>query len=105
MGNANGIDRIPINVRSGNLPNLLLSGPPCCDKMTTIVALARQTLGHELRNTGLVLNASDDRFIDTVRNEIKQFLQTKVTLPHGHHKIVILDEADYMTPAAQHAMR
>ena len=40
-----------------------------------------------------------------VRNKIKMFAQKKVTLPPGRHKIVILDEADSMTAAAQQAMR
>ena len=51
----------------------------------------------------LELNASDDRGIDVVRNRIKAFAQKKVTLPHGRHKIVVLDEADSMTDAAQQA--
>lgn len=69
------------------------------------MALARQTLGNQLRNAVLELNASDDRGIDTVRTKIKMFAQTKVTLPPGRHKIVLLDEADSMTPAAQQALR
>ena len=51
------------------------------------------------------LNASNERGIDVVRNRIKMFAQQKVTLPRGRHKIVILDEADAMTEAAQQALR
>jgi replication factor C subunit 2/4 len=51
------------------------------------------------------LNASSERGIDVVRNKIKTFAQTKVTLPKGRHKIVILDEADSMTEGAQQALR
>jgi len=51
------------------------------------------------------LNASDDRGIDVVREKIKGFAQQKVTLPPGKLKIIILDEADSMTTAAQQAMR
>lgn len=43
--------------------------------------------------------------IDVVRNNIKMFSRKKVTLPPGRHKIVILDEVDSMTPAAQQALR
>lgn len=43
--------------------------------------------------------------IDVVRNKIKAFAQKKVTLPPGRHKIIILDEADSMTPGAQQALR
>ena len=53
----------------------------------------------------LELNASNERGIDVVRNRIKMFAQKKVTLPPGRHKIVILDEADSMTTAAQEALR
>jgi replication factor C subunit 2/4 len=51
------------------------------------------------------LNASVDSGIDVVRNKIKAFAQKKVTLPPGRHKIIILDEADSMTPGAQQALR
>jgi len=49
--------------------------------------------------------ASDARGIDVVRNKIKMFAQKKVTLPPGRHKLIILDEADSMTGAAQQALR
>lgn len=51
------------------------------------------------------LNASNERGIDTVRHRIKLFAQTQVSLEAGKHKIVILDEADSMTEAAQQALR
>jgi replication factor C subunit 2/4 len=56
--------------------------------------------------TGCIeLNASDDRGIDVVREKIKGFAQQKVTLPENKMKIIILDEADSMTGAAQQALR
>ena len=51
------------------------------------------------------MNASNERGIDVVRNKIKMFAQTKVTLGSGKHKIIILDEADSMTEGAQQALR
>ena len=45
------------------------------------------------------------RGIDIVREKVKMFAQKKVSLPQGFHKIVLLDEADSMTPAAQQALR
>ena len=45
------------------------------------------------------------RGIDVVREKVKMFAQKKVSLPQGFHKIVLLDEADSMTPAAQQALR
>jgi replication factor C subunit 2/4 len=62
--------------------------------------LINDTLFH-IQNAVLELNASDARGIDIVRNKIKMFAQKKVTLPPGKHKIIILDEADSMTSAAQ----
>ena len=58
-------------------------------------------LGDAFGSAVLELNASNDRGIDVVRNRIKMFAQKKCTLPHGKHKIIILDEADSMTEGAQ----
>lgn len=62
-------------------------------------------MGPNYREAVLELNASNERGIDVVRNKIKAFAQTKVTLSSGKHKIIILDEADAMTEGAQQALR
>lgn len=105
LGNENVITRLRVVAANGNMPNLMLSGPPGSGKTTTVLALAREMLGSHFKNAVLELNASDDRGIDTVRTKIKMFAQTKVSLPPGRHKIVLLDEADSMTAGAQQALR
>lgn len=84
---------------------MLLTGPPGCGKTTSVLALAREVLGPLFSNATLELNASDDRGIDVVREKIKSFATKKVNLGEGRHKVVILDEADSMTDAAQQTLR
>ena len=106
VGNEPAMDRLRGLAATGSMPNLILAGPPGCGKTTSVLALARALLGEEyVKNGVLEMNASDDRGIDVVRGKIKQFAQQKVTLPEGRQKLVILDEADSMTEAAQQAMR
>ncbi|KAK6935337.1 ATPase, AAA-type, core [Dillenia turbinata] len=94
VGNEDAVSRLKVIARDGNMPNLILSGPPGTGKTTSILALAHELLGANYREAVLELNASDDRGIDVVRNKIKMFAQKKVTLPPGCHKVIILDEAD-----------
>jgi len=105
VGNVDAVARLKVIAEEGNVPNLILAGPPGTGKTTSILAMARQLLGANIKEAVLELNASDDRGIDVVRNKIKMFAQKKVTLPPGRHKIVILDEADSMTSGAQQALR
>ncbi len=105
VGNTEAVSRLAAIAQVGNLPNIILSGPPGIGKTTSIMCLAREMLGESYKNAVLELNASDARGIDVVRNKIKMFAQKKVTLPPGRHKIIILDEADSMTSAAQQALR
>lgn len=105
VGNQEAVSRLSAIAQTGNLPNIILSGPPGIGKTTSILCLAREMLGDVYKNAVLELNASDARGIDVVRNKIKMFAQKKVTLPPGRHKIIILDEADSMTAAAQQALR
>ncbi|KAI1431970.1 P-loop containing nucleoside triphosphate hydrolase protein [Xylaria sp. CBS 124048] len=102
-------------VDSNRLPHLLLYGPPGTGKTSTILALARRIYGQEnMRQMVLELNASDDRGIDVVREQIKTFASTKQIFTMGGasrtggvagFKLIILDEADAMTNTAQMALR
>ena len=101
------VSRLQAIAHVGNLPNIILAGPPGIGKTTSVLCLAREMLGSDdcYKNAVLELNASDARGIDVVRNKIKMFAQKKVTLPPGRHKLIILDEADSMTTSAQQALR
>jgi len=77
-------------VKSGQIPNMLLSGPPGIGKTTVAKALC-----HELGVDYYIINGSDEgRFLDTVRNNAKNFASTVSLSSDAKHKIIIIDEAD-----------
>jgi len=74
----------------GEVPNLLLAGPPGVGKTTVAKALC-----HELGVDYYVINGSDEgRFLDTVRNQAKNFASTVSLSSDARHKVIIIDEAD-----------
>jgi len=88
-------------------PNLLLYGPPGTGKTTTIINLINSFQEkHDQKKKGLMihLNASDERGIDIIRNQIYNFVNSHTLFNKGI-KFVILDEVDYMTKNAQHALK
>ncbi|GMC28018.1 unnamed protein product [Saccharomyces cerevisiae] len=105
VGNKETIDKLQQIAKDGNMPHMIISGMPGIGKTTSVHCLAHELLGRSYADGVLELNASDDRGIGVVRNQIKHFAQKKLHLPPGKHKIVILDEADSMTAGAQQALR
>jgi replication factor C subunit 3/5 len=91
-------------IDANRLPHLLFYGPPGTGKTSTILAIAKRLYGPQWASMTLELNASDDRGIDVVREQIKSFAGTRKLFSTGV-KLVILDEADAMTSDAQFALR
>jgi len=91
-------------IEKNRLPHLLFYGPPGTGKTSTILAVARRIYGNDYRKQILELNASDERGIDVVREQVKQFAETRTLFSKGY-KLIILDEADMMTQQAQAALR
>ena len=95
-------------MKNNKLPHLLFYGPPGTGKTSTITAYAKHYYNEDFDNMTLILNASEERGIETVRNRIKQFVISdglKQNKNSPSFKLIILDEIDAMTEDAQAILR
>lgn len=98
------VERIKAMVEQENIPHMLFAGPPGTGKTSISLIIAKTLFKDNWKENFLETNASSDRGIDTIRNQIKDFAKTRpieTKLP----KIIFLDEADALTKDAQNALR
>jgi len=104
ISNNENINILSSMLANGSLPHLLFHGTSGTGKTSLILALARELYGNNVNLMVMKLDASDDRGINSVREEIKGFADRKNMFYSGV-KLIILDEADSMTFDAQFALR
>ncbi len=98
------VDRLKSFVERGNFPNMIFAGLPGVGKTACAIAMARDLYGDGLEGAFHELNASDQRGIEVIRGNVKEFAKTR-SITKVPIKIIFLDEADSLTADAQHALR
>jgi replication factor C small subunit len=98
------VSRLESFVKEKQLPHLIFAGPAGVGKTSAAIAMTRELLGENWKDSFLELNASDERGIDVIRENVKEFARIKPFNELGL-RIVFLDEADQLTSDAQAALR
>ena len=102
--------KIEYLLETKSIPNMIITGEPGTGKTSTILFLAKQIYRDKYEDNVLELNASDDRGLSIINNTIYPFCKKKMNIYNDHlneypkHKLVILDEADSITPKAQNLL-
>ena len=104
IGQDKNIKMLNSMINNNSLPHILFTGKSGTGKTSTIMSIANRLYGKNKTFMVMKLDASDDRGINTVREEIKGFAD-KMTPFNNNVKLIILDEADSMTCDAQFALR
>ncbi len=104
MGQQEILKRVRSLVQSLNIPHLLFAGPAGTGKSTLALIIVKELFKDSWRENYLELNASDQRGIDVVRQQVKDFARTKA-MENVPFKVIFLDEADALTQEAQQALR
>ena len=110
VGNGQVISILDNMIEKNSLPHIILFGSSGTGKTSTVLAFAKKIYGKFYRHMILELNGSDDRGINVVREQIKEFCSTNNNLykmfnKKNMYKLVILDEVDSMTLDGQFALR
>lgn len=106
VGNDTAVMRLKILSERGNVPNMIICGPPGTGKTVSVNSLAQKLLGEEYRNAVLEIGASDmGGGVDFVRSTIKTFAKKKVSLTESRHKLVLIDEAEALQNSSQQVIR
>lgn len=98
------LKRLKIYIKKRNIPNLMFAGSPGSGKTTSGIAIAKELYGEEWHLNFKEINASDERGIDVIRENVKKYASVQ-SIGDVEFKIIFLDEADALTKDAQGALR